>query len=123
MKRSLFAVVAAAAVALLALAGSASAVPTPPFPDVAGTWSHAEINVQVGRQPHTLILDRGIVTRVSRASLRVRESDGNIVSMPVARRVQVSSAGGPVPFAFLRTGWSVETMRIDGGAAVRIRIL
>jgi len=120
MKRSL---VIVAAVAMLAFVSSASAGQTPPFPDVAGTWSHAEINVQVGRRPHTLILDRGVLTRVSRAGLRVRESDGNVVTMPVARRVQVSSAGGPVPFMFLRTGWSIETMRIDGGAAVRIRIL
>jgi hypothetical protein len=120
MKRSL---AAAAAVAMLAFAGPASAGQTPPFPDVAGSWSHAEINVQIGRQPHTLILDRGVLTRVSRAGLRIRESDGNIVTMPVAKRAAVSSAGGPVPFTFLRTGWSIETMRIDGGAAVRVRIL
>jgi hypothetical protein len=120
MKRSLAAV---AAVAALAFAGSASAARTPPFPDVAGSWSHAEINVQIGRQPHTLVLDRGVLMRVSRAGLRVRESDGNVVTMPVSRRVVVASAGGPVPFTFLRTGWSIETMRIDGGAAVRIRIL
>lgn len=113
----------AVAVGALALAGSAGATPVPPFPDVAGVWSHAEINVQVGRSPHTLVLDRGVLTRVSRAGLRIRESDGNVVVMPVARRVAVSSAGGPVPFTFLRTGWSIETMRIDGGAAVRIRIL
>jgi hypothetical protein len=113
----------AATFAALACAGSAAAAHVPPFPDVAGTWSHAEINIQIGKQPHTLVLDRGVLTRVTRAGLRMRESDGNVVTMPVARRVQITSAGGSVPFAFLRTGWSIETMRIDGGAAVRIRIL
>ncbi|HVV57952.1 MAG TPA: hypothetical protein VHC45_06275 [Gaiellaceae bacterium] len=113
----------AVAVGALAVGASAGAAPVPPFPDVAGSWSHAEINVQVGRQPHTLVLDRGVLTRVSRGRLRIRETDGNVVVMPVARRVTVTSAGGPVPFSFLRAGWSIETMRIDGGAAVRIRIL
>ncbi len=116
-----FAILAAAAA--LVFAAASSAAPVPQFPDVAGSWSHAEINVQIGKQPHTLILDRGVLVRASRAGLRVRESDGNVVTMPVAKRVAVSSAGGTVPFTFLRTGWSIETMRIDGGAAVRIRIL
>lgn len=120
MKRSLAVLAAAAA---LVFAASASATPVPQFPSVDGTWSHAEINVRIGKQPHTLILDRGVLVRATRGGLRVRESDGSVVTMPVARRVAVSSAGGPVPFTFLRTGWSIETMRIDGGAAVRIRIL
>jgi hypothetical protein len=116
-------VVAVGALALPAAARGRQGGPVPQIPDLAGTWSHAEINVQVGRSPHTLILDRGVLVRASRNRLRIRESDGNVVVMPVSRRVSVSSAGGPVPYAFLRTGWSVETMRVDGGPAVRIRIL
>jgi hypothetical protein len=123
MQRLLVIAVTAGALALAGPAGARRAVPVPPFPDLAGSWSHAEINVQVGRSPHTLILDRGVLARVARNRLRIRESDGNVVVMPVARRVSVSSAGGPVPYSFLRAGWSVETMRIDGGPAVRIRIL
>jgi hypothetical protein len=38
----------------------------PQFPQVPGNWTHVEINVTIKGTPHTLILDRGRITQVSR---------------------------------------------------------
>jgi hypothetical protein len=113
-----------AALSLLAFAGTAAAGKRggpPPFPQFGGTWSHAEINVTIKHQPHTLILDRGRILQSSSAQLTLRESDGTTQIVPVGPstkftgvRVRTSSP--------LRRALYAETMRIDGGNAVRVRV-
>lgn len=108
----------------LVVAGGAPAakrLPVPVFPNIPGKWSHAEINVTIARTPHTLILDRGHVKQVTRTILRVLEGDGSVVSIPVspATKVEVDGARGRV--GWLNTSMDVETLRIDGGTALRIR--
>src|SRR6476661_6698517 len=44
-------------------AGAASGIPQ--FPTVPGNWSHVDINRKIGRNWHTLTLDRGRIIQVS----------------------------------------------------------
>lgn len=117
--RKLFALAAAAS--LLSLAGVAGAGDVPPFPSLPGTWSHAEINVTLKRAPHTLILDRGRITRVSGTQLTLRERDGQLVPVPLAASAVVVVDRVPATIYALRRGMKAQTLRIDGGPAVRIR--
>ena len=113
-----------AALSLLALAGTAAAGRhggPPPFPQLGGTWSHAEINVAIGRQPHTLIVDRGLVVQSSATQLTLRESDGTTVVVPVGAKTKFT--GPRIRARMVHLGLSsAMTMRIDGGDAVRVRI-
>jgi hypothetical protein len=111
---------------LLLAAGAAGArggPPPPPFPHLAGAWSHAEINVKIRKDPdpHTLILDRGRVRRATLTQVTLVETNGVVVVIPVSPQAIITVDG-------LSTGmWAIErkmvaqTMRIDGGAAVRVR--
>jgi hypothetical protein len=113
------------ALCLLALAGTAVAArgggAPPPFPHVAGAWWHVEINVTIKRVPHTLILDRGRITQVSSTQLTLRERDGSIVVMPLSPATIVTLANVPSTVFALKKRMNAQTMRIDGGAAVRVR--
>ena len=115
-----------AALSLLALAGTAAAgrhggPPPPPFPQLGGTWSHAEINVSIKRQPHTLIIDRGLVVQSSPTELTLRESDGTTVVVPVGPKTKFT--GPHIRARMVRHGlYYAMTMRIDGGDAVRVRV-
>jgi hypothetical protein len=114
--------IAALATALLvpvASAGAGAGAP-PPFPKLAG-FTHAEINVRIRKQPHTLILDLGRVTAVEPAAVVLLESDGSIVTVPLAPTTLITLNGRPAIAAQLHKRLLVETMRIDGGAAVRVR--
>jgi hypothetical protein len=96
----------------------------PQFPSLPGNWSHAEINVKIKRVPHTLILDRGRVTQALPTQLKLRESDGNVVTVPLAPSTIVTYRGvlrRTMPA--LRRGFYVETMIIDSGSAVRVLVL
>jgi hypothetical protein len=127
--RKLKPAVALAVVALVACAGAAAAgarKPPPPFPKLAGDWSHAEINVKIKGVPHTLILDRGRIILVSAAGLTLRAPDGTTPTIPVAASTVITFGRAAVhvrvgPTA-LRRGLFAETMRIDGGPAVRVRL-
>ena len=105
----------------LSLAGVAGAASVPPFPRLPGTWSHAEINVTLNRKPHTLILDRGRITKVSPTQLTLRERDGSIVVVPLSASAIVVVDGYPSTIYALKRTMNAQTMRIDGGAAVRVR--
>ena len=109
-------------VALLALAGSAFAgvLKVPPIPRVPGQWSHVEINRKIGKTPHTLILDRGRVIQASPTSITVREL-GSPVAIPLSPQTLVVVDGLAATPSDLRRKMTVVTMRIDGGAAVRVR--
>jgi hypothetical protein len=112
------------AVAAVALAGStaASAGGGPPaFPRLPGNWSHAEINVTIHRQPHTLILDRGRIIQASRTQITVRHPDGTIATIQIVHRTIVTLDGFRAFPAELQRGDGVETMQIDGPPAVRVR--
>ena len=105
----------------LAFAGPAAAAAVPPFPKLAGNWSHALINVTIARKAHTLVLDRGRVVQSSTSQLMIRERDGNIVVVPLSQKTIVSLDGAPSSIYSLGRGMTVQTMRIDGGPAVRVR--
>jgi hypothetical protein len=122
--------VLAVAVALVFATGAAARVVPPPkppnFPSLPGNWSHAEINVKNRGVPHTLILDRGRIMRASATQLKLRESDGNVVSVPVDLSTIVTVRGsgrGRRATPALRKGFYVETMIIDAGPAVRVLVL
>jgi hypothetical protein len=109
---------------LCAGAGTASAVPgIPPFPHLRGVWSHAEINIKIRRTPHTLILDHGKITQASFTQITLREPDGSVVAVPLDVRTLVTIYGRVATIGDLRRKMVAETMRIDGGAAVRVRVV
>ena len=118
----------AVAVTLVFATGAAARVVPPPkppnFPSLPGNWSHAEINVKIRGVPHTLILDRGRIMRASATQLKLRESDGNIVTIPLAPSTILTYRGAlRRRMPALRRGFYVETMVIDAGPAVRVLVL
>ncbi len=104
-------------------AGSASARrPPPPFPKLpAGSW-HAEYNVKIGKQLHTLIIDRGRIVQVSLDQMTLLEPDGTRQVIPLSLETIVQPKRLRLTTASLRRGLVVDAMRIDEGAAVRVRI-
>ncbi len=112
-----------AALSLLATAGTAAGAGggPPQIPRVPGNWSHAEINVTVKRIPHTLILDRGKIAQITTTELTVRERDGSMATIPLNDQTLVMIDGTSARISDLRRRMTVQTMRIDGGAAVRVR--
>ena len=116
-------------VSLALLAGSGSAVaaakktPGPPqIPNLPGKWSHAEINVKIQGIPHTLILDRGRITQVSDTLLTLREAPGGAVQIPLAPTTLIAFRGFGLHPVVMRKGLYAVAMRIDDGAAVRVRV-
>ena len=101
-------------------AGASKASLVPPIPRVPGQWSHVEINRKIGKTPHTLILDRGKVIQASATQITIREL-GSPVPVPVSAQTLVVIDGLPATPNDLRRKMTVVTMRIDGGAAVRVR--
>jgi len=93
----------------------------PPFPRLPGAWSHAEINVTIKRTPHTLILDRGRIVQVNSSQLTLRERDGSVVVVPLSQSTIVVLDAVPSTVLDLKKRMDTQTMRIDGGAAVRVR--
>ena len=120
-------VVLIAALSLMAFAGTAAAgrhggpPPPPPIPQLVGTWSHAEINVTIKRQPHTLIVDRGRIVQSSATQLTLAESDGTTQVVPIGPDTKFT--GVRIRARMVRHGvYYATTMRIDGGDAVRVRV-
>ena len=70
--------------------------------------------------PHTLILDRGRVIQTSPTQVTLREL-GSAVVVPLSAQTLVVIDGLPATTNDLRRKMTVVTMRIDGGAAVRVR--
>jgi hypothetical protein len=93
---------------------------TPAFPHLPGAWSHAEINIKVAGTPHTLILDRGRIVDAAPDHMTLVEGDGSIVTVPLSDQTIVSIDGASALRAGLARKMKAETMRIDGGAAVRV---
>jgi hypothetical protein len=110
------ALVAAALFVPLASAGSAP----PAFPKLAN-FTHAEINVRIAKQPHTLILNLGRIVSVDPTQIVLIESDGSTWPVPLSPTTRITLNGRPAIALQLRRRLLVETMQIDGGAAVRVR--
>ena len=105
-------------------ATAASAAKIPPFPKIPGNWSHAEINVTINGEPHTLILDRGRIVQMSATQISILERTGPpAVVVPVNSRTIVRIDGYPATIYMLRRLMYAWTMRIDGGPAVRLRVV
>ena len=110
---------------VLALAGVAAAAPpdpVPKFPHFPPGWSHADVNVVVRRVPHTLTLDRGRIVQVSTTQVTLRENDGSMPAIPITSDTLVTIQGRPATILDLRKRELAETLRVDGGPAVRIRV-
>jgi hypothetical protein len=110
------ALLAAALFVPLASAGSAP----PAFPKLAN-FTHAEINVRIAKQPHTLILNLGRVVSVDATQIVLVESDDSMWTVPISATTRITLNGRPAIALQLRRRLFVETMQIDGGAAVRVR--
>jgi hypothetical protein len=102
------------AVLALVITASAASAPLPPG------WSHAQVNVLIKNKPHTLIYDRGLITRTARGSLTLKEGDGSVVLIRVAKSATVTLDGLPIPFAQLRRGEFAQTVRVDGAPAKQV---
>jgi hypothetical protein len=103
--------------------GKGKGAPPPPFPTILGVWSHDERNVQIKGKWHTMILDHGKVVKSTAFQLTLREPDGTVTLIPLAPKTRIA----PPRFAqtrpaFRRGLWAI-TMRIDDGAAVRVRLM
>lgn len=107
--------VALSFVILAVIASNASAIDLPPG------WSHAQVNVVIKHQPHTLIYDRGVITRVAPRSLTLKEADGSVVLIPVSPAAVVTFAGKPTTLAMLRSGEFAMTVRDDGAPAKEVK--
>jgi hypothetical protein len=112
-----------AALSLMALAGTALAGGggVPPFPRLPGGWYHVTINQTIKRTPHTLILDHGRIVQVNASQLTLRERDGSTWVVPLSQSTIVAVDGVPSTVLALKKRMDAQTMRIDGGAAVRVR--
>jgi hypothetical protein len=107
---------------LLACAGAASGAggQPPQIPKIPGPWSHAEINVTIKKVPHTLIVDRGKISEITATQVTVREVAGVTVPVPLNTQTLVTVDGKPAAISSLRRKMTVTTLRVDGGAAVRV---
>jgi hypothetical protein len=107
---------------LLACAGSAHGAGGPPqIPKIPGKWSHVELNVVIKKVPHTLIVDRGKVIEITTTSVTLREAGGVTPTIPLTDATIVTLDGRPASISSLRRKMTVTTLRVDGGAAVRVR--
>jgi hypothetical protein len=118
--RRLAVLVITVVLAALAVTAVAAARKPPPFPPLPAGSTHAEINVKIAGALHTLILDRGRIVLVGPRNMLLRESDGTAVVIPLSPDTIVQPAGYTI--YSLRRGMNVDAMRIDEGAAVRVRI-
>lgn len=109
---------------LLALTALFSAVAARalPAPNLPPGWSHAVINVVIGRRPHTLTYDRGTVQSVTATSLNLRERDGTVVTINVAPTTKITVQGRPATLAEVRRFEVATTVSIDGGAAATVKV-
>ena len=118
--RRVLATVFLAAVLFVPLASAGSAPAPPAFPKLAN-FTHAEINVRIAKQPHTLILNLGRIVSVDPTQIVLIESDGSTWPVPISPTTRITLNGRPAIALQLRRRLMVETMQIDGGAAVRVR--
>jgi hypothetical protein len=110
------------AVAALALAASGTAAQIPRIPSLPPGWSHAEINVVVRHQPHTLTYDRGRVQLVTASSLTLKERDGTVWTINIAPTATITIDGSPAQLSQVRPRETATTVAIDGAPAVSLKV-
>jgi hypothetical protein len=116
-------VAAGAGTAAGARGGPGRGSPPPPFPTILGVWSHDERNVQIKGKWHTMILDHGRIVKSNALQMTLREPDGTLATIPLSPRTRIGPPRfAETPPAFRRGLWAI-TMRIDDGAAVRVRLM
>jgi hypothetical protein len=103
--------------------GKGKGAPPPPFPAILGVWSHDERNVQIKGKWHTMILDHGRIAKSTAFQLTLREPDGTVALIPLAPTTRIAPARFAQTRPAFRRGFWAITMRIDGGAAVRVRLM
>jgi hypothetical protein len=107
---------------LLAFAAAAAGAGAPPqIPKIPGKWSHVELNVVIRRVPHTLIVDRGKITQITTTSVTLHEGTGVNELIPLTDQTIVTVDGVRASISTLRRRMTATTLRVDGGAAVRVR--
>ena len=89
-KRTLLTALALAAALATSVSAQAGAAPAPSLPP---GWWHAQINVVIRHQPHTLIYDRGKVQSLTPTSLTLKERDGISVTITVDSNTVVKVDG------------------------------
>ena len=113
--------------AFVGLAGTAVAARQgpPAFPTLPAGFTHATVNVKIGKHLHTLILDRGKIVQIApdQTAMTLLEADGTRVVVPLSPETIVMPARLALTIYDLRRALMVDTMRVDQGAAVRVRIL
>lgn len=85
-------------------------------------WSHAEINLILKRVPHTVIYDHGRVLSANGGSVTLREVDGSVVTLPIDAKTIIRSQGSPMSASEIHKGMGATSIRVDGGAAVLLRL-
>jgi hypothetical protein len=122
--RTPLAAAAVAAAIAAALAGSAHAAGGlfGPVSGLPAGWSHAQINVVIRRQPHTLTYDRGRVVSVTPTQLVLRERDGSMAQITLSPATKVTIAGRGATLAQIRPLETAVTVSVDGGPASAVRV-
>jgi hypothetical protein len=77
--------------------------------------------VTIKKAPHTLIVDRGKVTEITTTQLTLREGAGVSTVIPLGVQTIVTIDGRRAAISDLRRRMTATTLRVDGGAAVRVR--
>jgi hypothetical protein len=114
----------AAAATAAALAGPASAAGGL-FGPVSGLptgWSHAQINVVIRKQPHTLTYDRGRVVSVTSTQLTLRERDASMAQITLSPMTTITIDGRRATPAQIRPTETAVTVSVDGGPASAVRV-
>jgi hypothetical protein len=114
-----FTIQLASVLAALAVVSPAAAVRRATLPP---GWSHAEVNVVIKGQPHTLTYDRGKVLSVGPASLTLKERDGSVVTITVSSSTAITIAGHPGALAQIRPFEQAMTISMDGGSATTVNV-
>jgi len=104
--------------ALAIISCTATALAAPGLPP---GWSHAEINITIKGEPHTLILDRGRVTTVWAKGIVLKERDGSVVTIRVNAKTKVRLDGTAASLGAIEVRARATTERIDGGPARLVR--
>ena len=120
--RKLTVLIALLVVSAFAGVGAAGAKQPPQFPPLGNKWSHAEINITIKGVPHTLVLDHGRILQFAPGQLTIREPDGTVHTIALSPTTIYTWRGFGLRPEVLRRGLMVETMVIDQGAAVRVRV-
>jgi len=78
--------------------------------------------VKIRRQLHTEILDRGRIIQASDTQITLLEADGTTPVIEIDGSTIITFGARRVSAVKLRRGLYAETLVIDAGAAVRVKV-